>query len=121
MSGMVPYPDAFFHDPIALFRHDPETSAQGGPRRRFNTAAVALMASVQMGQPARTDARGRTYESTPTVIYTRDDPEAKPDDRIVWIDPTGVSRTFTVDSRSVPRGIPGAVHPAWSTRCEESK
>jgi hypothetical protein len=115
---MIRYPAVMAQDPIVLFRHTATVSAQGAHKRTFTTPGVSLMASVQVGQPARTDASGRTIEETPTVIYTDDDPEARPDDKIVWMDRTGVVRTYAVESRSVPRGI-GDV--TWSTKCLESK
>lgn len=114
---MEPFDDEMYPDEVIYFRSTPLTGAMGGSKRTFPDPGTTFMASVQMGQPARTDANGRTYAATPTVVYTSENPHARADDKFEWTDKGGVLRILPVESATKSRGI-GDV--TWATQCKET-
>lgn len=114
---MIPFSPLMFPDAVTLHRSTPTTDAMGASRRSPSPTGEPFAASVQLGQPSRTNADGRTFAATPTVVFTPTDPAAKPDDEFRWTDHGGVSRVLPVESHSKPRGIGGVT---WSTVCKET-
>jgi hypothetical protein len=114
---MIPFSLDMYYDVVLFFRAAIEISPQGAPKRTYAGAGDEFAATVQMGSPARTDADGRTFAATPTVVYTAANPAANADDRFTWTDSGGVTRILPVESATKSRGIGGV---AWSTVCKET-
>jgi hypothetical protein len=96
---MVPFATVMYVDDILLYRGLKVVNDLGDTIREFPDEGIPSMAMVQSRRVDRMDKSGRVTTVVEHRIHTPDNIQAKPDDKIEWLD-----RTLTVEVGTIPQG-----------------